>query len=205
MDGALEIDVEDRLIDPRTGAPVVGPWRTVAVVAPTCVEANALATATIVMGEGGRAWLDATGAAARLVAIDGKGAFRRFKDVLLAFPAERERWFTYRADVLHFHIQTWIEHTKIEVANPPPWGHVEEPEEPTEIARASPSGEAPGEILRRQARELLDEIPAAELPSALAFLTFLRIAPDWQVGMQGLILILVLGLRAGIDRLERRP
>jgi thiamine biosynthesis lipoprotein len=59
------------LIDPRTGAPVVGPWRTAAVVAPTCVEANALATATIVMGEGGRAWLDATGAAARLVAMDG--------------------------------------------------------------------------------------------------------------------------------------
>jgi Uncharacterised protein family (UPF0158) len=109
-----------------------------------------------------------------LIAIDGKGAFRRFKDVLLAFPAERERWFTYRADVLHFHIQTWIEHTKIEVANPPPWGRVEQPEEPTEVARAQPSGEAPGEILRRQARDLLDEIPAAELPSALAFLTFLR-------------------------------
>jgi hypothetical protein len=43
-----------------------------------------------------------------------------------------------------------------------------------EITRALPSGEAPGEILRRQARDLLDEIPAAELPSALAFLTFLR-------------------------------
>ena len=28
--------------------------------------------------------------------------------------------------------------------------------------------------MRRQARDLLDEIPAAELPSALAFLTFLR-------------------------------
>jgi hypothetical protein len=109
-----------------------------------------------------------------LIAIDGKGAFRRFKDVLLAFPAERERWFAYRADVLHFHIQTWVEHSKIEVANPPPWGRVEQPEEPVEIARALPSGEAPGEILRRQARDLLDEIPAAELPSALAFLTFLR-------------------------------
>ncbi|MGB4361366.1 MAG: ABC transporter permease, partial [Rhodoferax sp.] len=35
------------------------------------------------------------------------------------------------------------------------------------------------------------------------FLTFLDIAPDWQVGMQGLILIVVLGLRAAIDRLER--
>jgi len=109
-----------------------------------------------------------------LIAIDGKGAFRRFKDVLLAFPAERERWFVYRSEVLHFHIQTWIEHTKIEVVNPPPWGRVDIPAEPVEITRAIPSGEAPGEILRRQARELLDEIPAAEMPSALAFLEFLR-------------------------------
>jgi hypothetical protein len=109
-----------------------------------------------------------------LVAIDGKGAFRRFKDVLLAFPAERERWFTYRSDLLHFHIQTWIEHMKIEVAAPPPWGRVTPPEEPPELPRSIPSGEAPGEILRRQARDLLDEIPAAELPSALVFLEFLR-------------------------------
>ena len=43
-----------------------------------------------------------------------------------------------------------------------------------EIPRPLPTGEAPGEILRRQARDLLDEIPAAELPSALAFLEFLR-------------------------------
>ena len=88
-------------------------------------------------------------------AIDGKGAFRRFKDVLLAFPAERERWFAYRSELLHFHIQTWLDHMKIEVSNPPPWGHVAQPAEPAEIPRPIPSGEAPGEILRRQARELL--------------------------------------------------
>ena len=109
-----------------------------------------------------------------LIAIDGKGAFRRFKDVLLAFPAERERWFAYRSELLHFHIQTWLDHMKIEVASPPPWGRVEQPAEPAEISRVLPSGEAPGEILRRQARDLLDEIPAAELPPALAFLEFLR-------------------------------
>lgn len=109
-----------------------------------------------------------------LIAIDGKGAFRRFKDVLLAFPAERERWFSYRSDLLHFHIQTWVDHTKVTVANAPPWGHVSQPSEPTELARPMVSSEAPGEILRRQAREMLDEIPAVELPSALAFLEFLR-------------------------------
>jgi hypothetical protein len=92
----------------------------------------------------------------------------------LAFPAERERWFAYRSDLLHFHIQTWLEHMQIQVGNSAPWGKVEAPAEPSEIPRATPSGEAPGEILRRQARELLDTIPAAELPSALVFLEFLR-------------------------------
>jgi hypothetical protein len=110
-----------------------------------------------------------------LVSIDGKGAFRRFKDVLLAFPGERERWFAYRSEILHFHMQTWIEHMKIEVANPPPWGRLAEPVEPIETPRAvSVTIEAPGEVLRRQARELLEVIAAAELPSAIAFLEFLR-------------------------------
>ena len=48
-------------------------------------------------------------------------------------------------------------------------------------------------------------IGAMTMTLAASFLTFLDIAPDWQIGMQGLILILVLGLRAGLDRLERRP
>jgi hypothetical protein len=39
---------------------------------------------------------------------------------------------------------------------------------------ATPSGEGPGEILRRQAKELIDQIPAVELPAAIAFLDFLR-------------------------------
>lgn len=109
-----------------------------------------------------------------LIAIDGKGAFRRFKDVLLAFPAERERWFSYRAELLHFHMQTWLDHLKVEVANPAPWGRVMPPEEPAEIPRAIPSTEAPGEILRGKARDLLDTIAPAELPTAIAFLEFLR-------------------------------
>jgi hypothetical protein len=109
-----------------------------------------------------------------LVAIDGKGAFRRFKDVLLAFPAERERWFAHRSELLHLHIQTWLEHMKIEVVVPPPWGQVTAPVETAEVPHLTHTGEAPGEILRRQAREMLDEIPASELPTALIFLQFLR-------------------------------
>ena len=39
---------------------------------------------------------------------------------------------------------------------------------------ATPAGEPPGEALRRQAREVIDAIPAIDLPSAIAFLEFLR-------------------------------
>ena len=31
-----------------------------------------------------------------VVAIDGKGAFRRFKDVLLGYPGEEQRWFEFK-------------------------------------------------------------------------------------------------------------
>ena len=109
-----------------------------------------------------------------LVAIDGKGAFRRFKDVLLAFPAERERWFAYRSELLHLHIQTWLDHLQVEAANPPPWGRVAARADTAEVPHPVTTSESPGEILRRQAREIIDEIPAPELPTAIVFLEFLR-------------------------------
>jgi len=110
-----------------------------------------------------------------IISIDGKGAFRRFKDVLLAYPAERERWFSYRADLLHWHIQNWLEQHEIEPTNEPPWGKVEAPAELPAVGRPLVHGtEAPGEILRRQARDLIETIPAIELPTAIAFLEFLK-------------------------------
>ena len=110
-----------------------------------------------------------------IISIDGKGAFRRFKDVLLAYPAERERWFTYRAELLHWHIQTWLEQHDIQATNEPPWGRVEAPAELPAVGRPVVHGtEAPGEALRRQARDLIETIPAIELPTAIAFLEFLK-------------------------------
>ncbi len=64
-------DVElHHVVDPRTGQPATGPWRTASVVASTCVEANVAATAAIVLGDEAAAFLDARGLAARLVAHD---------------------------------------------------------------------------------------------------------------------------------------
>ena len=59
------------IIDPRTGAPAQGPWRTATVAAPTCVTANAASTALIVGGDDAQQWLLTTGLAARLVGHDG--------------------------------------------------------------------------------------------------------------------------------------
>src|SRR5437763_10362456 len=64
-----------------------------------------------------------------VIAIDGKGAFRRFKDVLLNYPTERERWFSYRADLLHWHMQKWLEKEGLEPKEVPPWGTAPEPVE----------------------------------------------------------------------------
>jgi hypothetical protein len=111
-----------------------------------------------------------------IIAIDGKGAFRRFKDVLLNYPVDRERWFSYRGDLLHWHMMRWLEKESLEAQNPPPWTAPPEPDN-REVVLERPqtvNGEGPGEILRRQAKELIDQIPAVELPAAIAFLDFLR-------------------------------
>jgi hypothetical protein len=111
-----------------------------------------------------------------IISIDGKGAFRRFKDVLLAYPAERERWFSYRADLLHWHIHHWLRESELSAITDPPWGEAKPPPElPVVEGRPVVHGtEPPGEALRRRARELIDGIAAIDLPSAIAFLEFLR-------------------------------
>jgi hypothetical protein len=110
-----------------------------------------------------------------VIAIDGKGAFRRFKDVLLNYPTERERWFSYRSELLHWAMHKWLEKEQLAPKEPAPWGAPKPPpEENVQLERPTSGGEGPGEILRRQAKELIDLVPAVELPAAIAFLDFLR-------------------------------
>ena len=59
------------LLDPCTGRPADGPWRTASVIAASCVEANAAATAAIIRGASAPAWLAGLGLAARLVSSEG--------------------------------------------------------------------------------------------------------------------------------------
>jgi thiamine biosynthesis lipoprotein ApbE len=60
------------ILDPRTGLPAAGPWRTVTVAAGTCVDANIAATAAIILGPDAVPWLTARGLPARLVSVDGR-------------------------------------------------------------------------------------------------------------------------------------
>jgi len=59
------------IVDPTTGRPAPDRWRTVTVAAATCVDANAAATAAVVLGDVAEEWLESLGLPARLVARDG--------------------------------------------------------------------------------------------------------------------------------------
>jgi len=48
------------------------------------------------------------------VAIDGKGAFRRFKEVLTRYPEEQERWLRFKDDRLNQRALEWLEEIGVE-------------------------------------------------------------------------------------------
>ena len=60
------------LIDPATGAPTTGPWRTVTVVATDCARANTASTGAIVKGYQAAGWLRGLGFPARLTDHAGR-------------------------------------------------------------------------------------------------------------------------------------
>ena len=50
------------------------------------------------------------------VAINGKGAFRRFKDVLFNYPEERERWFKFKDDRMEERALEWLDDIDVTLA-----------------------------------------------------------------------------------------
>jgi hypothetical protein len=49
-------------------------------------------------------------------ALDGKGAFRKFKDTLIDYPKERKRWHGYNAKAIKNEITEWLASTGIQLA-----------------------------------------------------------------------------------------
>lgn len=113
-------------------------------------------------------------------AIDGKGAFRRFKDVLMSYPVERERWFTFRSERLRSCMETWLAAHDIEAVERPTWAvpsadDVKDRVEKEQSQRRGRRSRAEVvELQRKRMHELIDLLPVRELDAGLAFLEFLR-------------------------------
>lgn len=60
------------LLDPTTGRPVFGPWRTVTATGPSCVAANVATTAALVLADRALAWLGRHDVDARLISTHGR-------------------------------------------------------------------------------------------------------------------------------------
>jgi hypothetical protein len=113
-------------------------------------------------------------------AIDGKGAFRRFKDVLMGQVTERERWFAFRSERLRVFMEAWLAaHSLQPVARPVP---------PPEVVASEPVDAQPvvGEVtantrrlrgseqLRRQLKDIADTLGGRDLEKVLAFAEFVK-------------------------------
>ena len=130
-------------------------------------------------------------------AIDGKGAFRRFKDVLMAYAPERERWFAFRSERLRIFMEAWLSaHALSPVARPVwvPEVPIRTAEEGRAPAGEPPHDEVPGpppagvgaplavpvrrgksvETLRKNLREMADALGPRDLDTLTAFAEFLK-------------------------------
>lgn len=72
-------------------------------------------------------------------AINGKGAFRRFKDILLTLPDERRRWFEYRDQMMRQRIIEWVREQGVVPLNEAPWTLGEGSSEAAEMAQEAQS------------------------------------------------------------------
>lgn len=134
-------------------------------------------------------------------AIDGKGAFRRFKDVLMSFAADRERWFTFRSERLRTFMEAWLSAHAIKAVPRPTWGDgppsAEEPPPDSLIPMSQPKLDAldsdsrerddasvpksqsgrrqrNADSLRTALKELGDALGPRELDLLVAFAEFLK-------------------------------
>ncbi|MBZ0121951.1 MAG: UPF0158 family protein [Sandaracinaceae bacterium] len=113
-------------------------------------------------------------------AIDGKGAFRRFKDVLMAFPVDRERWFAFRSERLRSCMEQWLATNGIVAVQRQQWRVPTADEVRTQVEKEEKekggrkTRAAIADALRARVHELADALPARELDAAVAFLEFLR-------------------------------
>jgi hypothetical protein len=116
-------------------------------------------------------------------AIDGKGAFRRFKDALMNYAEERERWFAFRSERLRTFMEAWLAAHAIKAASRPAWAEGAAPPE-SEIPPESSEDGAPksqggrracnAETMRQSLKELADTLGPRDLDVIVGFGEFLK-------------------------------
>ena len=120
------------------------------------------------------------------IAIDGKGAFRRFKDALVSHQVDRERWFAYRSVRLRSCMESWLTAHGIHSVERPTWhvptaeevqpeAEAEAEAEPQSEAPAEPASQAPtGHAHRGRLHELVDRLSSRDIEAAETFLAYLQ-------------------------------
>ena len=120
-------------------------------------------------------------------AIDGKGAFRRFKDALMTHAIERERWFVFRSERLRTFMEAWLSAHAIKATPRPQWvdpvGTAAD-EAPESVVAPSSELEGPksttgrrtrnAEVLRQHLRELAETLGPRDLDTVVSFAEFLK-------------------------------
>jgi hypothetical protein len=112
-------------------------------------------------------------------AIDGKGAFRRFKDVLMSHGAERERWFAFRSERLRVFMEAWLAAHALKPVPRVVW--------PTDAAKDGSREKdlvVPQEAaarrgrsidsLRKQLHDLVETLSVRDLDKVMAFAEFVK-------------------------------
>ena len=113
-------------------------------------------------------------------AIDGKGAFRRFKDALMNHPVDRERWFAFRSERLRSSMESWLTAHGISPIDRPNWEVPTAEDVQDSVSEDDPqtqgqaSRAAAADVQRAQLHELVDGLPTRDLQMAATFLEFLR-------------------------------
>ena len=112
-------------------------------------------------------------------AIDGKGAFRRFKDVLMSHGAERERWFAFRSERLRVFMEAWLAaHALKPVARAVrPADAAKEGPHDGELVAPQEAGARRGrsiDSLRKQLHELVETLSVRDLDKVMVFAEFVK-------------------------------
>ena len=114
-------------------------------------------------------------------AIDGKGAFRRFKDVLMSHAQERESWFAFRSERLRIFMEAWLNAHALNPVKRQVWAPLDIPpssDPPSQRTRSEPSRRARrAESLRGHLREMIENLAPQALQSLAEFGDFLAQRP----------------------------